>query len=214
MRILLAFALLIGLTQCKNDRKIPENFDYGKVTNGVYQNAYFNFEMPVPNGWSVQNKQQVDQLKEMGRDMIGEKNKELAEQVKAGEVRTAYLFTAFERPIDSATGEFNPSIMIMAENIAGANHVKDGSDYLRETKKAIERSNMGQEIDPTIHNVKVDGKPFGILETITPAGEGLKVHQEYYAHVQKGFAMTMILTYLTEAQGEQLKKIVNTINFR
>src|ERR1044072_4927833 len=88
MRLFLVAVLLTVIAGCKQK---PKNFDYGKIENGVYTNNYFDFEIPVPPTWAVQNKEQVQKLQKTGEELISGKDKELGAKIKAAEVTTAIL---------------------------------------------------------------------------------------------------------------------------
>src|SRR5438552_17365781 len=104
MRLALSILLLVVVSACKQSSKIPENFDYGKIENGVYSNNYFDFEIPIPEKWVVQDKEQVKQLQKEGEDLIAEKDKELAKKIKAGDISSAILLTVFRNRIDTVVG--------------------------------------------------------------------------------------------------------------
>ena len=80
MRPLLIVLLVLVIGGCKRSPKIPDNFDYGTVEQGVYKNAFFDLEIPLIHGWDVQSKEGMDQLMEKGADEIGEEIKNLLRQ--------------------------------------------------------------------------------------------------------------------------------------
>ena len=67
MRLFLVGVSLLLIAGCK---QTPKNFDYGKIENGVYRNNYFDFEIPVPANWAVQNREQVQELQKTGEELI------------------------------------------------------------------------------------------------------------------------------------------------
>ena len=104
MRLFLFAVVLLAVAGCKQQ---PKNFDYGKIENGVYANSYFDFEIPVPPTWSVQNKEQVQQLQKTGEELVSGSNKELGAKIKAADIRTAILLTVFRNKTDAVTDKFD-----------------------------------------------------------------------------------------------------------
>lgn len=202
--------MLIG---CKDSGKIPDNFDYGKTENGVYRNDFFKFQVPVPADWSIQNKEQTEEIRKRGRQMMEDANKDFADKISASDVRSATLLTVFKYPVDSAAMEFNPSFMIVSENMAGAKGIKRGQDYLEQAKKLMFQSNMGYRVTPGFTKEKIDNREFDVMETVNNYGGQEDVKQLYYATIDKGFALVTIISFATEEQEAELKKTLGQIKF-
>jgi hypothetical protein len=212
MRLLTCLFFVVLLAGCKNKQAMPDEFDYGKIENGVYTNKYFNFEMPVPGDWSVQNKEQVEQIKQLSQRMIGEKNKELASQIKASDVNYASLLTVFRNPMDSVTGEFNYSFVIVAENLSKNPGIKKGEDYLVQARSLMEKSGLTYSFEPGYSTEKIGNREFDRMNVVMTV-RGIDVQQSYYALIDKKFALAIVVSYANDEQKQAVKDVVNKIKF-
>ena len=209
------FILIFILTiiSCRQTAKIPEDFDYGKTGNGIYKNDYFDFEIPVPDSWHVQNKEQIDQIRKKGSDMIAESNRGLAEKIKASDVGSAILLAAYKNSTDSINEEYNPSFSIMAENLGSMSGVKKGKEYLINVKKLMQKSGMTFSFPSGFYSQKVGNKEFDAMDVIMNIN-GLECEQTYYSIVDKNFALGIIVSSVGKEQKETLKDIINKIKFK
>jgi hypothetical protein len=199
---------------CRQSQKIPENFDYGKTENGVYTNKYFDMEVPVPDKWVVQNKEQTEALIQKDNEAIEKSNKELTPQIKTGKVRSATLLAVFKNRTDSLTSEFNASILIRAENLGTIPGIKTGVDYLAQVEKLMRKARMGYQITPGFTSKKIGGKEFDVLRVTRNEGEVRDIKQLYHATIDKGFALAIIISFDTDQQAEELHDILHNIKFR
>ena len=207
---LLFFTVVLSITgACKQH---PKSFDYGKIDNGVYTNNYFDFEIPVPRDWAVQNKEQVEQLQKTGEELVSEGNKELGAKIKAADVRTAILLTVFKNKTDSVTEKFNSSFIILSENLGGM-PIKKGSEYLSHSKEIMQQSNMSYQFAPSYATEKIGNRDFDRMD-VSLGGQSPNVHQSYYSLIDRDFALSVIISYEDEEQKAELKKIINKIKFR
>jgi len=209
---LLPFIFLLAVLSCRQTAKIPDDFDYGKIENGVYKNNYFDFEIAVPDSWHVQNKEQIDQIRKTGNDMLAENNRDLAEKVKASLVRSVILLTAFKHNTDSVIEEYNPSFMIMGENVASISSVKKGREYLINVKKIMEQTGMNYTYPSGFYSEKVGNKNFDAMDVVMTVN-GIDVEQTYYSMIYKNFAFSMIISFIGKEQKKTLKSIINKIKF-
>ena len=201
------------MVSCKQSTKIPENFDYGKIENGVYSNSYFNFEIPVPDKWVVQSKEQVEQIKKAGQDLITEKNKEIGSLVKTSDVRTAILLTAFKNRTDTFMGQFNSSFMILSENLGSISGIKTGKDYLLHAKGLMQQSGMAYKFPSGIYSEKVGNREFDVMDVVMTVKE-MEVQQSYYSVIDKKFALNIIISFIGDEQKKELINIINNIRFK
>jgi hypothetical protein len=209
MRLFFFAIVLLTVTGCKQQ---PKNFDYGKIENGVYANSYFDFEIPVPSNWAVQNKEQVQQLQKTGEDLVSGNNKELGAKIKAADVRTAMLLTVFKNKTDAVTNKFNSSFIILSENLGGM-PIKKGSDYLAHAKEIMQQSNMSYQFAPEYSTEKIGNREFDRMD-VSLNGQAENVQQSYYSIIDKGFALSIIISYGDDQQKAELKNIISKIKFR
>ena len=213
MKLFIGLLFLFVVAACKQSPKIPENFDYGKIENGVYSNSYFNFEIPVPGKWVVQSKEQVEQIKKAGQDLIAEKNKDIASMVKASEVRSAILLTAFKNRADTFTGQFNSSFMILSENLGSISGIKTGKDYLQHAKNLMQQSGMSYQFPSGFYSEKVGNREFDVMDVVMTVKE-TEVQQSYYSVIDKKFALNIIISFIGDEQKKELINIINNIRFK
>ena len=210
MRLALCILLLVVVSACKQSSKIPENFDYGKIENGVYSNNYFDFEIPIPEKWVVQDKEQVKQLQKEGENLIAEKDKELAKKVKAGDISSAILLTVFRNRIDTVGNDYNSSFVILVENLGMMSGINKGDDYLAHAKTFLQQSGYKSPTgfySETIGNKKFDGMD------VSMSSKGTEIKQSYYSTIAKHFALSIIISFVTDEQERELKNILNRIKF-
>ena len=209
MRLFFFAIVLLTIAGCKQQ---PKNFDYGKIENGVYANNYFDFEIPVPSNWAVQNKEQVQQLQKNGEELVSGNNKELGAKIKAADIRTAILLTVFKNKTDAVTDKFNSSFIILSENLGGM-PIKKGSDYLAHAKEIMQQSNMSYQFAPNFSTEKIGNKEFDRMD-VSLNGQAQNVQQSYYSIIDRGFALSMIISYADDEQKAELKNIISKIKFK
>ncbi len=212
MRFVPYLLLLFAILSCKQSSKIAENFDYGKIENGVYSNNYFDFEIPVPEKWVVQNKEQVKQMQKQGEDLIAEKDKELAKKIRAGDISTAILLTVFKNRIDTVVvNEYNSSFVILAENLGTMSGINKGDDYLAHAKTFLQQS--GYKFPSGFYSEKIGNKKFDGMD-VSMNSKGTEVKQSYYSTISKNFALSIIISFVTDEQERELKNVLNRIKFK
>jgi len=212
MRLSIFIFLMITAAACQHSSKIPDNFDYGKMENGVYTNNYFDFEIPVPDKWTVQTKEQVQQLRKQGEDSAYGDNAELKTKIKAADIQTAILLTVFKNKTDSAINGFNYSFIILAENLDNSGE-KEGKDYLAHAKEIMKQSNVSYQFSPEFYSEKIGNKKFDGMDVSLIANAD-NVQQSYYSRIDRNFALSFIISYASNEQKTELKNIINKIRFR
>ena len=212
-KINIALLLLITIIfSCKTNGK-PEGFDYGKVENNVYNNSFFNFKASLPAEWIVQSKEQTENLVEKGKDIVAGEDDNLKAVIKASEINSAYLLTVFKYEVGAAV-DYNPSLMLIAENLKLAPGIKKGSDYLFQTRKLLKQSQIQyNHIDNEFEKVKVGNYEFYKME-LDLNHTGINIKQNYYSTISNGFSFSVIISFVTENQKKELEKILDTFEFK
>jgi len=210
MRIFLFSLLLFALAGCKEAEK---NFDYGKIEKGVYTNDYFDFNIPVPQNWDVRNDEQVQQLQKKGSGLISGNNKELEAKIDEADVNTIVLLTVFKNKEDTTAVKFNPSFILLCENLQGSPDIKKGKDYLDHAKYLMQQSKMPYQFTPEYFNEKVGNKEFDRMDAVLDGQMG-GIQQSYYSIIDKGYALSIIISFVDADQKIELKGIINKIKFK
>ncbi|MCB0704186.1 MAG: hypothetical protein KDC34_02710 [Saprospiraceae bacterium] len=212
MKYFVPLVLLCSLIGCNSQSTTPEGFDYGSIEKGVYRNHFFNFSIDVPEDWSVQSDEMMDELSEAGTDMIAGDNKSLKQDLDAAEINTAYLLTVFKYEV-GAPVDFNPSYLFVAENLSMAPTIRNGKDYLEESKKLLQQAAVEYQFPPVEQPVvNLGGKEFYVMNTVMEY-IGTKIEQTYYACIDQNFALTCIISYSGEAQKQELETLLSSIKF-
>lgn len=198
------------LFSCSNqENKIPDNFDFGKTENGSYKNSYFNMSIQFNPDWVVQDKQQMNDLIELGNELTSGDDEYLKATIKAGQVNTAYLLSIFKYEL-GATVEYNPSFMVIAENTKNFSGIKDGSDYLFHAKKLLQKSQLEYYFEKEVIQKTIGKSSFHVMEAKIDY-MGATITQEYMTTVRKGFSLSFVISYITEDEKNELYEIVNKI---
>jgi len=206
----LIFLTILTLS-CKSDNQ-PKDFDYGKVENSIYLNSFFGFELELPSDWFVQTKELTDNLSEMGKDIVAGEDKNMKALLNASEINTANLLAIFKYEIGAAV-DYNPNLILVAENLKNAPGIKTGGDYLFQTRKFLIQSQLEYEIiDDEFNKEVINNQEFYTMNTsMNYMGQNIK--QVYYSTINKGFCLSAIISFIDEEQKMGLKKVISSMKF-
>ena len=208
---LILLLLVTAFCSCQTNEK-PKGFDYGKVENNIYSNSFFNFKIVLPSEWIVQSKEQTENLVEVGKDLVAGDDNNMKAIIKASEINSAYLLTVFQYEVGSAV-EYNPSLMLIAENLKLAPGIKKGSDYLFQTRKLLKQSQIEyNNIDSEFEKVSIDNEEFYQMN-LDLNHSGLNIKQSYFSTIRNGFSVNAIISFVTSEQKNELEKILNSLKF-
>jgi len=206
-----ATLLLILCANCTTNGK-PENFDYGSVTDNIYSNKYFNCTIKLPNDWIVQSKAQTERIADLGKDLVAGDDKKMKAVIKASDVNTANLLAVFQHEVGAAV-EYNPSIMIVAENIKNAPGIKSGSDYLYQSRRLLKQSQFQYDyLSEDFKSESINGTEFYKMDAYLNY-MGLEIKQIYYSTITMGFSFNMIISYVNDEQKNILFESINSMKF-
>ena len=207
----LHFVLVLGLVLASCQKKAAEEIDYGSVTDSVYRNAYFDFHLPIPKDWSIQDQQAQRRMTETGNQMIAGEDRNMQAMLKASEQQTVNLIAAFQHPIGSPV-PFNPSVMSVAERIRHLPGIQRGKDYLFHAKKILTSGQVKVEFPKEIYSEKLGGHDFDVMEAVLHIGPS-SVNQKYYAGIVKGYALTFIISSTTPEEEAAAQAALRGITF-
>lgn len=208
---LMLFITALTLTGCKQKPIVEqEGFDYGTVANNKYTNKFFNIEMDVPAGWDVQDQKEREAIMKEGQKIAAGDNATLKAAIKASEVNSANLLTVYQHKMGAAV-EYNPSFMLVAENLKNFPTIKTGAQYLDNAKKLLSSSTMDiTHIDDKYTKRNIKGIDFYVMN-VTMNVQNIPIHQLYMTTIKDGFAVGFIYSYMTEDQKTELEKVANSI---
>lgn len=209
--LLVYLLLTITAIGCKTLNK-PNYFDYGRVEKNKYFNSFFDFEITIPTNWKVQTKEHMDNLVKTGGKLISGDDSNLKAVVKATEINTVNLLAVYQYESGSAV-EYNPSFMIVSENVIHAPGIKTGSDYLFQSRKLLMQSQFKYDyIDNEFTKEIINGAEFYKMNTEINY-LGLNIKQIYYSTIVKRFSFNIIITFINDQQKTELLKTINSMNF-
>ena len=193
-------------------KKAPDEIDFGAVEKSVYRNEYFGFSLRLPPEWSVQDREAQQRIMEMGGKIIAGDDKNLKALMKASELQTVQLLTAFRHPLGTPTS-YNPSVMCVAERVGHMPGIKQGRDYLFHTRRVLESSPMKIAFPGEVSAEKLGGREFDLMH-VEMQFPGITVRQKYYASIMKGYALGCIMSYATRDEESTLDGILATLSFK
>ncbi len=187
-------------------------FDYGKMEGRTYSNQFFHCKLTVPENWQVQTKAQNEELMQKGAEIVAGDNENLKEVLDENLIRVANLLSVFKYKVGSNLN-FNANIVMIAENIKLAPSIKNGKEYLKASKKLLEKSELKYDyISDDMELLKLGGKLFYAMHA-NKMIENSQINQIYFASVIRGFALTFVITYQNETDQEILSNILNSLEF-
>ena len=208
----IGIVLLTTLTLSCSSNDKPKDFDYGKVENNKYHNSFFGFEIDLPSNWVVQTKEQTDNLKKMGQELIAGDDKNMKAVIKASEINSASLLAIFKYEVGTAV-EYNPNFMLVAENLKNAPGIKTASDYLFQSRRILEQSQVQyDQIDQEFKREMINNQEFYLMNASINY-MGLSIKQVYYSTIQNGFCLSIVISFIDDEQKMDLDKIINSMRF-
>ncbi|HUH27340.1 hypothetical protein [Gelidibacter sp.] len=208
-KILLSFCVVLLLSSCKEEVKIPANFDYGKIENGSYDNKFFNFKLAFNDQWSVQTKEQMHQMSENSRNTMAGDNHNLKNTLKASQVNVADLFSIFKFPVGSVSGG-NASLIINAENLMSFPNVKTPRDYMVAARQLLDQTSLNLIYKKEPYTITIGGKQCIGMEIFN---QDYNLTQDYFVTLRNGFAISMVLSYDNAEDQQELYKMLDTLKF-
>jgi hypothetical protein len=201
----------IIITGCDAQENLS-NFDYGTTEENIYSNSFFDFTMTLPADWVLQSVEETENIMEEGRKLVAGDDKNLESVLKAAEINTANLLVIYQYEMGAAV-DYNPSLMLMAENLRNAPGIKNGADYLFHARKFLSQGQIQYDhLDEEFEKVDINGMTFHLMNTnINYMGYDIK--QKYYSTVLNGFSLNMIITYVYDDQKSELEQSINSLTF-
>lgn len=211
LKALFLFISAAALTACNNTPVTPiaeiEGFDYGTVANGKYSNKFFNLEMNIPEGWHVQDTEQMQGLVDKTKEIAKEEGDEImTKSLNTADITTANLLMVFRSEVGT-TPDFNPNFILTVENMQNHAWVKTGKQYLDNTKKLMTQSKMNLTDFSDGEKTTLGGMDFYSM-SYSQEVNGMKLQQTIMVTIKKGFAILLISSYDGSEQKEEIEKRV------
>jgi hypothetical protein len=212
MKKILALAAFFIITIQFSYAQKTNALTYGSVKDSVYTNSFLGLQVKIPSGWAILSKELNEKLKERGKDFINaEGNQEV--MIDQSVERSAIILSTSKYEI-GAPVDFNPSLIVMIENIELAPGIKSGSDYLFHAKQLMQQnSKLTYKIEPDFKPLTIGGKQFYTMNTQLESGN-LTLDQRFHVTVMKGYALIFLSTTQAGTDIPEIEKLLQTVSFR
>lgn len=198
-------ALLLVFCSVFTLASAQKKLTYGETSKGVYTNKFFGLKLSFNEKWTVKSREELEALTNKGKALIKSKNEDLGDVIDLSEESSAYLLYLSEFET-GAPVDYNPSFLVLSENLKAAPGIKNGAAYLYQTKKLLKQTNMGFTF-PEEDEGQVNG--FDVMQAeLTYLGT--TVTQLYFCKVINGYALCFIGSYKTDEQKQQILAFVNS----
>ena len=191
--------------------KAQEEIDFGIFNHSIYTNRYFGMTVAIPADWSIQDQEAQRRLMKLGGNIVAGDDKNMKSLLKASELQSVNLFAAFQYPVGTPV-TFNPSVLAMAEKVRELPGIKTGKDYLFSVRRIMELAQIQVLFPKDVYTEHLAGTNFDVMET-TISVHGITVRQKYYATIEKGYALSFVISFEDDQQLSDDQKILNTVRF-
>jgi len=211
MRKIIYFLVLFFVSSyCSNNKKI-RYFDFGKVKDNIYTNDFFKFSFSIPDNWYYKESDYINKLVNKQAEDLSSQSEEMEKIIEEARITVANLLMISKYKVGS-TFFFNPTIAIMVDNISGDPGIKSEIDYIKSSKRVMERTNE-YNFDPNFYNEMIGNKKFDIMKT-NSFRNGIEIYQEVYVRIIDNFALNIIITYSNQEEKKEIDEILLNLNFK
>ncbi|WP_375560097.1 hypothetical protein ACE193_20625 [Bernardetia sp. OM2101] len=201
--------------QTNNQKTLKKEgaFDYGEVKNGKYTNSYFGLQIDIPKDWAVQSKEQIELVRNLGKEVVAGDNEMMKAIIKASEVNSATLLQVFQYELGTPV-DYNSNFTIVVENVKLFPAIKTGEDYLKNVSKLLRQSQVKyNHIDEEFEKVTFSGQEFYLMNTNVEYADK-SIRQKYYSTILKGFSVGIVASYITPEQEKELDNVMESLKFK
>jgi hypothetical protein len=172
----------------------------------IYINPYFGFKFSVLSSWTIKNKKQIDFVLSKGKEVVTFKDELVNSTVDKMDLssNTLLMISRYK------TGAFNPSLIIMAEEISMFSTTKTGKDYLLQVKRQLSNSNLNMIVNEPKDGLTLSDIKFDKLDCFSEIN---KTHLSYYCSIQKNHALVFIITYIENEDHVALLNMIKSTQF-
>jgi len=194
-----------------SNKDVPATLDLGEAKNGIYKNKYFGLSFEYDDEWFLIDHETLDEMADAGIKSVAKG--ELRKSIELSKVRTATLFGSFKFDPERTLG-FNPSVLLIIENLKGSVTMSSGDDYLKQTKELWSQMQVDIKQVGSIAEAHLDGKEsYTMISEITIPTVGV-IRQEYFCTILKGFAVVFCISYSDESERDELFRAIESVRFK
>jgi hypothetical protein len=214
------FALLsLSLIGCstksvENVVKAKNTLNFGTFKDNNYTQSFFGMSLTTPKDWSVMDDDTRNSLYNKSIDITA-KDEESKKKMDLSKEKTLFMFIVSQNPY-SPKG-IGSNIIFETENLGltGNLLVKDGKDYIECSKSSMKETSSIKYTFGDTKKEKIGNKDFYVADVSFDLQNGTSTKQKMYCTVQKGYALSFILTCSgNEKADAELNSIMNTIKFK
>jgi hypothetical protein len=190
-------ALLVALmaTGC-SPRAIPT--DNARLDGDTYTNAFFQFTMKVPDGWTIAKGGTLSQAGKTGGDQSSGDDGKPAISSLGKDGRSYHLLAATERPVGSP-GKFTSSFAVLAERLSPLSSTKVGSDYLAHVEHQPTSAGRTRTVAVAPYKTNFGSREFYRMDIIASVN-GRSFYHAYLTVIEKRYALTILITSETKEE--------------
>ena len=175
--------------------------DDGQVKNGVYLNSFFSFGFTYPKDWVVHE--------EAINERIRERAKEEAKSRELSPLKAYLLFTVSRYPRGTPGIALNPTVFVIAENIAPVPRDYNGKDYLLEVRPLKLKEGAQPLLDEPVE-FRVNEFQF-FRDDYRREVNGVSMRQAIFVTVKKGYAVAFSFSGEDQKSVDEMAQAMKTI---
>lgn len=177
--------------------------DDGEVKGGVYYNSFFSLAFTYPKDWVVHDEAINERIRERAKE-------EAAKSGTLSEQKNAYLlFTVSRHPRGKPGITLNPTILVIAENVAPVPRNYNGKDFLLEVRPLKLREGLQSVLKEPVE-FRVAGLQF-FRDDYSGEVNGVHLRQAIFATVIKGYALGFSFSGEDQKSVDEMAKAMTTI---
>lgn len=205
-RLLVLGIILVVIVGCSESGVSSPDDDV--ISNNIYENKYFSFSLPLPDGWIVADSQAIEVMWQT--EMFAKNNPTPEATVAKAKQTTYHLLFISQKPIEIPHSD--PSILIEAEKVSQNPNIKDGKDIILQLAIALIQQSPDSSLEK-VYEYDLDGKPFYRADLVhnTPARP---LRLSFISMVSKEYALLFVLTAQTEEEINNLEGMIKSGNFK
>ena len=175
--------------------------DDGQVKNGVYLNSFFSFGFTYPKDWVVHD--------EAINERIRERAKAEAKSRELSPLKAYLLFTVSRHPRGTPGITLNPTVLVIAENIAPVPRNYSGKDYLMEVRPLKQKEGAQPLLNEPVE-FRVNGFQF-FRDDYRREVNGVSLRNAIFVTIKKGYALAFSFTGEDQKSVDEMAQAMNTI---
>ncbi|HAN21519.1 MAG: hypothetical protein A2Y15_00670 [Clostridiales bacterium GWF2_36_10] len=198
--VILSFlSLTLLFSSCKKDSEDSDNYQKGTLTATAFESEYLDLKFKLPSGYTMATEDEMVKMANQGAELIGYNSTDLSK-----------VSIIYEMQAVSSTGY--PNIIVMVEKLPLSNMKID--TYLDSVKEQLSKvTAITYNVTSTTDNEAFVGKKYSKM-TATATYGTISIVQDYYARVQDGRAIAIVISYTSETSTQKEALLSAFTNFK